>query len=169
MKNCLIITLLIIFGAAAATAQETRIAIVNEQEVLKEYKYAKEVQAKMEAMVKGWQDTIMLLQDSVRKMQEVYNAAFDATPPDVRKEKIAVIRDLQDYIDAYGFERGNALDGGLFVKAKDELYAPVIEKFKKVVAEVAKKEEIDLVYAYANIMVAPGVTDLTQKVIEALK
>jgi Skp family chaperone for outer membrane proteins len=169
MKNCLIITFFLVVGITAIKAQDTRIAIVNEQEVLKEYKYAKEVQAQMEAIVKGWQDTIILLRDSARKMQEAYNAAFDSTPFEERKVKIAVIRELEDYIDAYGYERGNAYDGGLFVKTKDKLYAPVIEKFKQIVAQVAKKEKVDIVYAEANLMVTGEVTDLTQKVIEALK
>ena len=169
MKNCLIITFFLVVGITASKAQDARIAVVNEQEVLKEYKFAKEVQAQMEAIVKGWQDTIVLLRDSARKMQEAYNAAFETTPFEERKVKIAAIRELEDYIDAYGYERGNAYDGGLFVKTKDKMYAPVIEKFKKVVAEVAKKENVDIVYAEANLMVTGEVTDLTQKVIEALK
>jgi len=169
MKNCLIITLLLGCSAFVAQAQEVRIAIVNEQEVLKEYTYAKEVQTKMEAIVKGWQDTIVMMQDSVKKMQEAYNAAFESTPFEIRKDKIAKIRELEDFIDDYGFQRGNAYDGGLFVKTKDQLYAPVVAKFKQVVAEVAKKEKIDMVYAHTNLLVTTDVPDLTQKVIEALK
>lgn len=169
MKNCLIITCLLIVSALFAQAQEVRIAIVNEQEVLKEYKYAKEIQAKMETIVKGWQDTIVMLQDSVKKLQEAYNASFDATPFEIRKDKIAKIRELEDYIDSYGFDRGNAYDGGLFVKTKDQMYAPVIAKYKEVVAQVAKKEKVDIVYANVNLLVTSDVTDLTQKVIEALK
>jgi Skp family chaperone for outer membrane proteins len=169
MKNCLIISCFLVLGASLAGAQSTRIAIVNEQEVLKEYSLAKEIQAKMEAIVKGWQDTITILQDSVRKMQEAYNASFDATPYEVRKEQIAKIRELQDHIDAYGYERGNTYDGGLFAKTKDQMYAPVIEKYKKVVAEVARKEKIDIVYAQANLLMTDNVEDITKQVIEALK
>lgn len=168
MKNFAII-LFIVAVAAAASAQKTRIAIVNEQEVLKEYAFAKEVQSKLETIVKGWQDTLVMMRDSVRRMQQEYNASFDSTPIQVRKQTIEKIRALEDFIDAYGYERGNAIDGGLFVKAKDEMYKPVIDKYKKVVAEIARQEKIDLVYAKSNLLVTGDVTDLTQKVIEALK
>lgn len=169
MKKISFIILLLVIGTTCTLAQKARIAVVNEQEVLKEYKFAKEVQAQLEAIVKSWQDTLTMMRDSVRKMQEEYNATFDATPIEIRKQKIAGIRDFEDYIDAYGNERGNALDGGLFIKKKDEMYMPVIEKFRKVVAEIAKKEKVDIVYAQANLFVTGDVLDLTQKVIEALK
>jgi Skp family chaperone for outer membrane proteins len=169
MKNCLIITFFLVLEVAGAAAQDTRIAIVNEQEVLKEYSYAKEIQAKMEVIVKGWQDTLLMLRDSVKRMQEKYNAAFETTPYEERKVKIAAIRELEDYIDAYGYERGNAYDGGLFVKTKDKMYQPVIDKFRAVVAQVAKREKVDIVYARSNLIVTGEVIDLTAKVIEALK
>ena len=168
MRYYLFIAILFI-GASISEGYAQRIAYVDQNLAIKDAAILKKADAEMDKIVKGWRDTLGLLQ----KNYDVLYASFkkdsgSLSADSLRKRKTELIN-IQLQAKQYERLKLNNVNGGDYAAHRKRLLEPVGKRFREAVAEVAKSEKIDIVLTKDKIIVTSDAIDLTEKVAAKLK
>ncbi len=165
----MIVSLVLVSSLFTTLLAEQKIAFVNSDRVLADYKEAKEAQGKLDVEAKKlqgeYQGMIMKL-DSLNKSYEQQKMMMSESR---RKEKEDEMIKLQQGIQV--FQQQKLGPQGEIYKKQNELFGPVLEKVKNVIKQVAEEGNYDFVFdtVSGNILYAEPVHDITEKVIYELE
>jgi outer membrane protein len=150
-----------VVGAATADAQETRIAAVNSDRILRESAAAKASQAKLEA---EFSKRDKALQDMAAKLKTLSDAMDKNGPTMAPADRAAKQRELSQ-VDQDFQRKQREFREDLNQRRNEEL-AAVLDRANKVIKQIAEQQHYDLIVQEA-VYVSPRI-DITDQVLKAL-
>ncbi len=169
MKKLLLIAVAILSLSAismstAYAASDTKIGVINLQGLLGQLPQMKTISEKIKTQFASRQADIAKAQDAFKKSADDYrknNAVMSEKDKNAAQDKlIKKEQELQKMqID---FQRD-------FVEEQNKQVNALLEKIKSVVADVAKKEKLELVLIDASVAYADKKMDVTSAVLNVLK
>jgi outer membrane protein len=149
------------FGAAAAQAQEARVAAVNSDRILRESLPAKAAQAKLEQEFSARDHDLQDMAARLKTMSDALDksgATLSASDRTQRQQQLA-------QLDA-DFQRKQRQFRDDLNERRNEELAAVLERANKVIKQVAEQNHYDLIVQEA-VYVSPRI-DITDQVLKAL-
>lgn len=169
MKKLLLIAVAILSFSAvsmnvAYAASDTKVGVINLQGLLGQLPQMKAISEKMKGQFASRQTDITKAQDAFKKSAEDYrknNAVMSEKEKSAAQDKlIKKEQELQKM--QMDFQRD-------LVEEQNKQVSALLEKIKGVVADVAKKEKLDLVLIDASVAYADKKMDVTDAVLKVLK
>jgi len=160
---------LVLTGALATTASaEVRIAFVNSEVILQEYKAVQGAMETFNRDVQSWQDELQQKKTKLDDMQkEIENQSLMLSDQRRQEKELEYQRQLTEFEQ---FKESIWSSDGLIEQRNEELLRPIIGRIQAVLEEMATEEGYDLIFdaADSNILYGDPEYDLTQKVIARL-
>jgi outer membrane protein len=150
-----------LMGAATADAQETRIAAVNSDRILRESAAAKAAQSKLEL---EFSKRDKALQDMAARLKTMSDAMDKNGATMAPADRAAKQRDLSQ-LDQDFQRKQREFREDLNQRRNEEL-AAVLDKANKVIKQIAEAQHYDLIVQEA-VYVSPRI-DITDQVLKAL-
>ena len=150
-----------VVGAATADAQETRIAAVNSDRILRESAAAKAAQTKLEA---EFSKRDKALQDMAAKLKTLSDAMDKNGPTMAPADRATKQRELSQ-VDQDFQRKQREFREDLNQRRNEEL-AAVLDRANKVIKQIAEQQHYDLIVQEA-VYVSPRI-DITDQVLKAL-
>src|SRR3984957_5106598 len=150
-----------LMGAVKAEAQETRIAALNSDRILRESAAAKAAQTKLEL---EFSKRDKALQDMATRLKTLSDAMDKNGPTRAPADRASKQRELSQ-VDQDFQRKQREFREDLNQRRNEEL-AAVLDRANKVIKTIAEQEHYDLILQEA-VYVSPRI-DITDKVIKAL-
>lgn len=154
----LALTLVFSFNSFAVT-----IGVVNIQQILFNIKEGQEIKKKLETAFNKKKAELQKDEEKIRKAKTEYDKKASVLSDKAKMRQQQEIQKM--FIELEGTRKKYQEEIG---KMERELTAPVLEKARKIVSEVAKSEKVDIALDAATtpIFYAKKTVDLTKKSIE---
>ncbi len=168
MKRACLIALALGLAFTATAAAEIRIAFVNSEVILQEYKAVQGAMETFNRDVQSWQDELQQKKTRLDALQRELEQQSLMLSDERRQEKeLEYQRQLTEFEQ---FKESIWSSDGLIEQRNEELLRPIISKVQQVVEQVATEEGWDLVLdaADSNVLYGDPEFDLTQKVLGIL-
>lgn len=167
MKKFLLVVLVLATAAMAQQQPALKIGYVNSETIIKELPEAKDSQAKLEGILKGWQEEIekrgAALQTKYEEYQKQANMLNESSKQAKQKE---LVEDEQN-LNKYRQEKQQEL-----AVQREKIMKPIQEKVFKAIEKVAKEQKLSFVLDRATevpVLYADPQFDYTYKVLDMLK
>ncbi|MBI1196044.1 MAG: OmpH family outer membrane protein [Gammaproteobacteria bacterium] len=161
--SSLFVMLIVCFGYAASASADLKIGYVNAARLLEEAPQAKDATKKLKDEFAPRNDSMMELQDTLKKMQDRLTRDAAIMSESERKKLgldiLARKRELQRTQDAFQED--------VNIRRNDAL-GRVQETIKKAIEEVGKKSHFDMIF-FDGISYANPDLDITDKVLDRLQ
>ena len=167
MRRGLLGVLLLAMVPGSAVA-ELRIAFVNSEVILQEYKAVQSVVETFNRDVQGWNEEAQRQKSELEAMQREFESQSLMLSDERRQEKEL---DFQRRLGEYEkFVQSIWGPEGLVEQRNEELLRPIINKVQSLLAKLAVEEEYDFIFDAAdnNILYADPEFDITTQVIGML-
>lgn len=162
------LALLLVLLSGFAFAQDIRVAHVDSKIIFDKYSATTQAQLEYDKQVARWEQKANLLQKELASLQERLDKQSLMLSAEKKKELEAELAkkdtELKQFIDRiYGRE-------GELIKENEKASAPIIQKIRKTINEVALQEGYDMVLDRASgaVVFWKKENDLTQKVVDYL-
>lgn len=148
-----------------------KIGFVDSDVIFQQYPEAQEVQKKLDAMIRGWQDEIdRMTQEYQTNLQDYQQKQALMTEPAKQKTEQDLISLRQKILDYQNQKLGQ---NGELSQQQDKLLGPVKEKIIKAIEEVAKEESFHFILdrndQFLIVLYGDARFDVTFKVLDRLK
>lgn len=158
-----------IFLTAALFAQQgaLKIGYVNSETIIKELPEAKESQAKLETMLKGWQDEIEKRAQALQAKYEDYQKQVNMLNESSKQSRQKELIDEEQKLNQYRQEKQQQLG-----VEREKIMKPIQDKVFKAIEKVAKEQKLSFVLDRATevpVLYADPQYDYTFKVLDMLK
>ncbi len=152
-----------------AMAQQTalKIGYVNSETIIKELPEAKDSQAKLEGMVKGWQDEVEKRANALQTKYEEYQKQVNMLNESSKQLKQKELVEEEQKLNQYRQEKQQEL-----AVQREKIMKPIQEKVFKAIEKVAKEQKLAFVLDRATevpVLYADPQYDYTFKVLDMLK
>lgn len=169
MKKILTLLFTTLFFVLLAQAQQGQLKIgyVNSDTVIKELPEAKDAQAKLEKMVKAFQDEIEKRSKALQEKADAFQKQSQMLNEATKQAKVKEITEEEQSIYTYRQEKQQEL-----AMQRDKVMKPIQEKVYQAIAKVAKEQKLSFVFDKANdvpVLYADPQYDYTFKVLDLLK
>jgi outer membrane protein len=163
------VSLVLISGLFTTAVAEQKIAFVNSDRILAEYKDAQEAQSKLDVEAKKLQGEYQAMIMKLDSLNKVYESQKMMMSEARRAEKEDELLKLQQEIQI--FQQQKLGPQGEIYQKQNEIVGPVLEKVKNIIKKVAEDGNYDFVFdtVAGNILYAEPVHDITEKVIYELE
>jgi outer membrane protein len=171
VKNILIVIGLIaalVFSFSIATAQVTKAAFVDSEKILGELPEAQKASTELNALVKGWQDSVASMQADLQKQFEEYQKQASVMAQLKKDAEEKRLKDLDTRMREFAAQKLDTRTGEA-AQEREKRLAPIREKVLRAIETVAKEDGFTFVFDRANVLYADVKVDLTYKVIDRLK
>ncbi|NUN69253.1 MAG: OmpH family outer membrane protein [Bacteroidetes bacterium] len=160
---------LILVAATTAFAQQAalKIGYVNSETIIKEMPEAKDSQAKLEGIVKGWQEEIEKRAAALQQKYEEYQKQANMLNESSKQAKQKELVEDEQKLNQYRQEKQQEL-----ALQREKIMKPIQEKVYKAIAQVAKEQKLAFVLDRATevpVLYADPQYDYTFKVLDMLK
>ncbi len=166
MKKFLFVTL--VFATSLfAQVPVLKIGYVNSETIIKELPEAKESQAKLESILKGWQDEIEKRGQALQAKYEEYQKQSNMLNESSKQAKQKELVDDEQKLNQYRQEKQQEL-----AAQREKIMKPIQEKVFKAIEKVAKEQKLSFVLDRATevpVLYADPQYDYTFKVLDMLK
>lgn len=166
MKKFLFVIAL--FTTAVFAQQSTlKIGYVNSEEIIKGLPEAKESQAKLETILKGWQDEIEKRGQALQAKYEEYQKQANMLNESSKQLKQKELVEDEQKLNQYRQEKQQEL-----AVQREKIMKPIQEKVFKAIEKVAKEQKLSFVLDRATevpVLYADPQYDYTYKVLDMLK
>jgi len=157
--------------ASPLNAQSQKIGFVNSAKIFQELPAAQEVQRKIDAVTKPIQDTLETMQKQLAGAYEDYQKKEALMNDATKKSEQQRILDMERRFNEFRSEKlGN---DGEVAKQTEKLLAPLREKIRTAIQNVAAEERYSFVFDKTEqiqiLLYGDPAHDLTFKVIDKLK
>lgn len=161
--------LLIMVVATTAFAQQAalKIGYVNSETIIKELPEAKDSQAKLEGILKGWQEEIEKRAAALQQKYEEYQKQANMLNESSKQAKQKELVEDEQKLNQYRQEKQQELS-----VQREKIMKPIQEKVFKAIAQVAKEQKLAFVLDRATevpVLYADPQYDYTFKVLDMLK
>jgi outer membrane protein len=171
VKNLLIFIALIaalVLSFSIASAQVTKAAFVDSEKILGELPEAQKASAELNALVKGWQDSVASMQADLQKQAEEYQKQSSVMPQAKKDAEEKRLGELNQKLRDFYTQKLDTRTGEA-AQEREKRLAPIREKVLRAIEAVAKEDGFTFVFDRANVLYADVKVDLTYKVIDRLK
>jgi outer membrane protein len=171
VKNILIITALVaalVFSFSIASAQATKAAFVDSEKILGELPEAQKASAELNALVKGWQDSVASMQADLQKQVEEYQKQSSVMAQAKKDAEEKRLNDINVKMREFATQKLDTRTGEA-AQEREKRLTPIREKVLRAIETVAKEDGFTFVFDRANVLYADAKVDLTYKVIDRLK
>jgi outer membrane protein len=161
--------LLILVVATTAFSQQAalKIGYVNSETIIKELPEAKDSQAKLEGILKGWQEEIEKRAAALQQKYEEYQKQANMLNESSKQAKQKDLVEDEQKLNQYRQEKQQEL-----AVQREKIMKPIQEKVFKAIAQVAKEQKLAFVLDRATevpVLYADPQYDYTFKVLDMLK
>jgi outer membrane protein len=171
MKKIGLFLSLILFAAfTSKVGAQLKIGYVDSDAIMKQLPDAQDVQKKLDAMIKEWQEEISKMERDWKTKYDDYDKRklilSEQKRAEIEKELVA----LEDQFTKYR-QAKLGVKGELFQK-QEELMKPIQNRIFTVIEQIAKEKDYDYVFDRSGdimFLYAKEEYDLTKEVIEKLK
>lgn len=166
----LLTTVLAVAGLLAAsaplTAQTTKIGYIDTRLILQEAPGAQEARATLETEMRGFQNQLQMMQDSLQAMMTDYQQKSLVMSADAKQK-----REQEIIQKRTGWEQRAEQLQQQAAQRQQQVMEPIMQRVETVISQVREAEGIAIVFDVASdvIVSADPALDLTAKVIERLK
>jgi outer membrane protein len=163
MKISIALSAVVLVFALYSHFSETKIAYVDNNEILSKYKGAKEAREKLEKESKSWESNIKILQLEMDSLSKIWQKDGQKWSKNMKQEKAKELQlkeqDLGRYTQAVQQKAA---------QRNKELMDPVIADLNKYIEEYAKDNGYDFVLGTmtGNIVYADKTREITREVIK---
>jgi outer membrane protein len=163
-------TVLAVAGLLAAsaplTAQTTKIGYIDTRLILQEAPGAQEARATLETEMRGFQNQLQMMQDSLQAMMTDYQQKSLVMSADAKQK-----REQEIIQKRTGWEQRAEQLQQQAAQRQQQVMEPIMQRVETVISQVREAEGIAIVFDVASdvIVSADPALDLTAKVIERLK
>ncbi|MFA6456868.1 MAG: OmpH family outer membrane protein [Bacteroidota bacterium] len=167
MKKLFFVLLVCSIAAIAQQQPSLKIGYVNSETIIKELPEAKDSQAKLEAILKGWQDEIEKRGQALQSKYEEYQKQANMLNESTKQAKQKELVDDEQKLNQYRQEKQQEL-----AVQRDKIMKPIQEKVFKAIEKVAKEQKLSFVLDRATevpVLYADPQYDYTYKVLDMLK
>ncbi len=150
-----------------AQQQALKIGYVNSEEIIKGLPEAKESQAKLEAILKGWQEEIEKRGQALQAKYEEYQKQANMLNESTKQAKQKELVEDEQKLNQYRQEKQQEL-----AVQREKIMKPIQEKVFKAIEKVAKEQKLSFVLDRATevpVLYADPQFDYTYKVLDMLK
>ncbi len=168
MKKTLILGLSLMAVVALAASAEMRIAFINSEVILQEYKAVQGAVETFNRDVQSWEQELQTRQKELGDLQKELEAQSLMLTDERRQEKeLEYQRKLTDFEK---FKESVWSSEGLIEQRNEELFRPIIGKVQTVLEQIATQDGYDLIFdaADSNILYGDPEFDLTARVLAIL-
>ncbi len=169
MKKTFFFAVIFFSSAVAAFAQQGQLKIgyVNSETIIKELPEAKEAQAKLEGMLKVWQDEIEKRGQSLQSKYEDYQKQVNMLNETMKQAKQKELIEEEQKLNVYRQEKQQEL-----AAQREKVMKPIQDKVFKAIEKVAKDKQLSFVFDKATdvpVLYADPKFDYTPDVIIFIK
>jgi len=167
VKKLFFVLLVCSIAAIAQQQPSLKIGYVNSETIIKELPEAKDSQAKLEAILKGWQDEIEKRGQALQSKYEEYQKQANMLNESTKQAKQKELVDDEQKLNQYRQEKQQEL-----AVQRDKIMKPIQEKVFKAIEKVAKEQKLSFVLDRATevpVLYADPQYDYTYKVLDMLK
>ena len=163
-------TVLAVAGLLAAsaplTAQTTKIGYIDTRLILQEAPGAQEARATLETEMRGFQNQLQMMQDSLQAMMTDYQQKSLVMSADAKQK-----REQEIIQKRTGWEQRAEELQQQAAQRQQQVMEPIMQRVETVISQVREAEGVAIVFDVASdvIVSADPALDLTAKVIERLK
>jgi Skp family chaperone for outer membrane proteins len=149
-----------------------KIGVIDQQKVLEVFPDYQAAQAKIQGIIKGWQDTLKMMTDAAQAKFDGYQKIKETMSKEALAKADSELSKMQRDIQNYNNVKTNQQNGEI-LKVQNDNLKPVSDKLREVVGSVAKKKKLDLILDKNSQLtvayVGDNVTDITTDVQAAVK
>jgi outer membrane protein len=159
--------LLVIATAAFAQQPVLKIGYVNSEEIIKGLPEAKDSQAKLEGILKGWQEEIEKRGAALQQKYEEYQKQANMLNESSKQAKQKELVEDEQKLNQYRQEKQQEL-----AVQREKIMKPITEKVMKAIEKLAKEQKLAFVLDKATdvpVLYADPQYDYTYKVLDMLK
>ncbi len=171
IKKLSIVTLAVlgIISLFSMKSSAQKLGVVDGQKVLDTYSEYTAATAKMDAIIKSWQDTLSMMNKALQDKFDGYQKVLETMTKEAKAKADEELKKMQGDIQNYNMQKSDQQKGEI-VAVRGNLMKPIVDKVKDAINSVAKKKKLDVILDKGNVaFVADGVTDITSDVQAALK
>jgi len=169
-KLGLLLSVLFILGSSAKLYSQPKIGYVDSDTIMKQLPEAQDVQKKLDAIIKEWQEELSKMEKDWKTKYDDYDKRklilSEQKKAEIEKELVA----LEDQTSKYRQEKFG-VKGELFQK-QEEFMKPIQNRIFTAIQDVAKENDYDFIFDRSGdilFLYAKEEYDVTQKVIDKLK
>lgn len=162
-----VFVLLVIATAAFAQQPVLKIGYVNSEEIIKGLPEAKDSQAKLEGILKGWQEEIEKRGAALQQKYEEYQKQANMLNESSKQAKQKELVEDEQKLNQYRQEKQQEL-----AVQREKIMKPITEKVMKAIEKLAKEQKLAFVLDKATdvpVLYADPQYDYTYKVLDMLK
>jgi len=152
---------------AQANKEQFRVAVVEVETVLKELPEAIEADKNIKEIGQKWQDTLLGMRTDLQTKFEQYQKQKAMMPADQQQKEEQTLQAQQMQLLQYQEEKFG--QQGQLNSLREKLLAPIREKVKTAIENVAKKEKFQVVVDKLMVLYSESTIDITYTVIDAIK
>jgi len=158
----------LVLSCSVASAQVTKAAFVDSEKILGELPEAQRASAELNALVKGWQDSVASMQADLQKQYDEYQKLSSVMAQAKKDAEEKRLNDLNVKMREFAAAKLDTRTGEA-AQEREKRLAPIREKVLRAIETVAKEDGFTFVFDRANVLYADVRVDLTYKVIDRLK
>ncbi|HHL72866.1 MAG TPA: OmpH family outer membrane protein [Bacteroidetes bacterium] len=161
---------LVLFLAAGQAVAQLKIAYLNSQQILENYKEVQDVRKQLEELQKGWEQEAMSMQKEIQDLRDKLETQSLLLSPQKKAEREQEIQQL--FVKLQQFQQEKWGPQGQILQEEAKLLEPIRQKIVKVIQQIGEREGYDYVFdaVTANIVYAgKNQVDLTQAVLAELE
>ncbi|HNR67498.1 MAG TPA: OmpH family outer membrane protein [bacterium] len=169
-KQIILIALAMILALSTGNAFAQKIAYINSQQILANFKEATDAKDRLEKINQEWEAQGRELQRQFQELGEQLESQSLLLSEDRKQEKQQELQNLYMKIQQYQQEKWG--QNGEYFKKEAEVMQPVIDKINKAINKVGEEMKFDYIFdsVSANIVYAsPSQQDLTEEILKELE
>ena len=151
-------------------AQSLKMGYVNSKEIFSNFPEAIKAQDQLNAIADTWYAKIDSMNNELSKEYETLQNQFNSLPEEKQQEAANQLKNKQQTIDKYKFEKFNQNNGEFYFKQK-EMLDPIRSKIFDAIQKVANQESINYVFdknVDVFVLYADSTLNITDKVLSVL-
>jgi len=159
-----------ILALSTGNAFAQKIAYINSQQILANFKEATDAKDRLEKINQEWEAQGRELQRQFQELGEQLESQSLLLSEDRKQEKQQELQNLYMKIQQYQQEKWG--QNGEYFKKEAEVMQPVIDKINKAINKVGEEMKFDYIFdsVSANIVYAsPSQQDLTEEILKELE
>ncbi len=155
---------------AVGNASAQKLAYINSQKIVANYKEAQDAQERLNKISQGWEEEAKIMQKQFQDLGEQLESQALLLSEDRKREKQQELQSL--YMRIQQFQSDKWGQTGELYRKQEEVMQPIFDKINAAIKKVAEEQNYDYVFDTVNgniVYASPKQTDLTDLVLQDLE
>ncbi len=156
----------VLFWAVFSHAADLKVAYINSERILSDYKALAEVQQELDRYKDQWEKEAEKKQRELERLKEEYEVQRLLMSEEKRKELErdgeAKAQALQKFVDEF------LSPGGKYAQKNIELSKPIYDEINSLIKNIGEEEDYDFIFDSPGLLFAKPQYDITDRILEEL-